>query len=209
MSLDGSTERVRLPGFLFDMNRFVQALISRLLHDHLEDCEIQDEYHLKDLFCYDPGLNPRKRRAPIQKPDFVIRRNRQIVAILDAKYRDLWEKPLPREMLYQLSLYALGQLGEDRKAVILYPTLTSDASEQAIHLREPSTGALQAQVILRPVNLLELELLLRNKDRQSSLRKVVLAHELSFGDQEEWEAPGGGGQKQALGSRVWKDGGGT
>ena len=76
VSLDDASGRVRLPGFLFDMNRFFQALISRFLHDHLESYEIQDEYRLKELFCYDPELNPRRRRAPIQKPDFVIRRGR-------------------------------------------------------------------------------------------------------------------------------------
>jgi 5-methylcytosine-specific restriction enzyme subunit McrC len=181
VSLDDGAGRVRLPGFLFDMNRFFQALISRSLHDYLETYEVQDEYRLKELFCYDPELNPRRRRAPIQKPDFVIRRSGQIAAILDAKYRDLWEKPLPREMLYQLALYALGQAGQRRKAVILYPTLSSDASDQVIHLRDPCTGSFQAQVILRPINLLELERLLRKKDWESSRQKLLLAHQLSFG----------------------------
>ena len=57
------------------MNRFFQALISRFLHDHLQGYEIKDEYRLKELFYYDPHRNPQKRRAPVQKPDFVIRRN--------------------------------------------------------------------------------------------------------------------------------------
>jgi 5-methylcytosine-specific restriction enzyme subunit McrC len=181
MSLDGEETRLQLPGFLFDMNRFFQALISRFLHDHLEGCEIQDEYWLRDLFSYNPELNPRRRRAPTQRPDFLIRHNRQITAILDAKYRDLWETSLPREMLYQLALYALGQTGDKRKAVILYPTLTGEASDQAIYLHDPSTGVPQAQVILRPINLLELESLLRSSDKESGRRKVNLAHQLSFG----------------------------
>src|ERR1039457_7409277 len=122
------------------MNRFFQALISRFLHDHLEGYEIQDEHRLKDLFSYDPQLNPQRRSTPTQRPVCVIRHNRQIAAILDAKYRDLWENSLPRKMLYQLALYALGQSGEEPKAVILYPTITIDASDQAINLRNPSTG---------------------------------------------------------------------
>jgi 5-methylcytosine-specific restriction enzyme subunit McrC len=179
ISLDKKTDRVRLPGFLFNMNRFFQALISRFLHDYLEGYVVEDEYRLNELFYYDPDRNPCKRRAPVQKPDFLVRRDRKIEVILDAKYRDLWEKPLPREMLYQLALYALGQSGNERKAVILYPTLAINASEQAIHLREPVTGAHQAQVILRPVNLLEMEKLLRSTDWQSDKRKAALAHRLS------------------------------
>jgi 5-methylcytosine-specific restriction enzyme subunit McrC len=83
-------------------------------------------------------------------------------------------------MLYQLALYALGQNGNERKAVILYPTLAPNASDQAIHLREPVTGASQAQVILRPVKLLELEKLLRAQDWQSNKRKAALAEQLSI-----------------------------
>ena len=178
-SLDGDEHGLRLPGFLFDMNRFFQALISRFLHDYLKDREVRDEYRLNELFSYDSDRNPRRRRAPIQRPDFVVRHNGQIEAILDAKYRDLWEKPLPREMLYQLALYALGQSGEERKAVILYPTLSTAASDQAILLREPVTGATQAEVILRPVNLIELEKLLRCDDWRANKRKVDLAHQLA------------------------------
>ena len=85
--LDGESTRISLPGFLFDMNRFFQTLISRFLHDHLDGFEIQDEYRLKELFYYDPYRNPLRRRAPVQKPDFVIRHGRRIAAILDAKYR--------------------------------------------------------------------------------------------------------------------------
>lgn len=181
ISLEGETDRVRLPGFLFDMNRFFQALISRFLHDHLEGLEVQDEYRLSELFCYDSERNPRKRRAPVQKPDFVIRRGQEVEAILDAKYRDLWEKPLPREMLYQLALYALGQNRGERRAVILYPTLAPEATEQAILLREPSTAVQQAQVILRPVKLLELEQLVRENDWKSKKQSVALARQLSFG----------------------------
>ncbi|MFZ0639405.1 MAG: hypothetical protein WAM59_06895 [Candidatus Acidiferrales bacterium] len=181
VSLEGKTDRIRLPGFLFDMNRFFQALISRFLHDHLEGCEIQDEYRVKGLFYYDPNRNPRKRQAPVQKPDFVIRGDHEIKAILDAKYRDLWERPLPREMLYQLALYALGRREGKREAVILYPTLAMSASEQVIQLREPLGGAFQAQVILRPINLLELARLLRAKESGASKRKVSLAYHLSFG----------------------------
>jgi 5-methylcytosine-specific restriction enzyme subunit McrC len=151
------------------------------LHDHLEDYEIQDQSRLKKLFCYDVDRNPRNRHAPVQKPDFVIRRNGRIKAILDAKYRDLWVKSLPEGMLYQLALYALGQDAKERRAVILYPTLLMDASDQAILLREPVSGDLQAQVVLRPVNLLTLDKLLRDMECKGDKRRLDLARQLAFG----------------------------
>jgi hypothetical protein len=71
----------------------------------------------------------------VQKPDFVIRRGHRIAAILDAKYRDLWENPLPPEMLYQFIALCPASTVHGRKAVILYPTLSSEAREQAILIR--------------------------------------------------------------------------
>jgi len=181
--LDGEATRARLPGFLFDMNRFFQRLISRFLHEYLDGYEIHDECRLKEVLFYDSdrNRNPQGRRAPSLKPDFVIRRNHTIMGILDAKYRDLWEKPLPREMLYQLAVYALSQRGGECQSVILYPTLTEEAGEQAILIRAPLGGAPQAEIILRPVELLKLEKLLRNRDWLSTQKKRELANYFSFG----------------------------
>lgn len=178
VSLEGEGTPIRLPGFLFDMNRFFQTLLSRFLHDHLEGYEIQDEFHLKELFCYDTDRNPLGREAPTQKPDFVIWKNRQISTILDAKYRDLWENKLPRHMLYQLALYALGQKSATPKAVILYPTLIAESRDQAIIIRDPVSGKPQGEVILRPVDLLKLEKLLREGDGNG---RSNFAYHLAFG----------------------------
>lgn len=183
VSLEGDMDRVRLPGFLFDMNRFFQALLSRFLRENLEGWDVEDECRFKGLFRYDPAKNPQRRAAPVQKPDFVVRRDRKIVAVLDAKYRDLWERKLSRDMLYQLALYALGQNGPIRRAAILYPTMETAAREQAIVVQEPVGGASQAEVVMRPVQLIELDELLRDRGQSAGVRRVAYAAQLAFGDQ--------------------------
>ena len=178
VALDDKRAQVRLRGFLFDMNRFFQALISRFLREHLSGVEVQDEFRLKGMFKYVPEQNPLSRREPILRPDFVVKHRGQMLAVLDAKYRDLWENSLPRDMLYQLALYALGS-GE-RLSAILYPTVDAAAREQQIAIQEPVYGVPQARVALRPLNLLKLDQLLRGGPPSQSER-VTLAKQLAFG----------------------------
>jgi 5-methylcytosine-specific restriction enzyme subunit McrC len=155
VALDGSGEPVPLPGFLFDMNGFFQALLSRFLRDHLPDFAVHDEHRLQGVFRYAAGFNPANRRPPVPRPDFVVFRRGRPVAVLDAKYRDLWDKPLPREMLYQLAIYATSH--ETRTATILYPTTAGGATEARVEVRDPVYGRQIAHVNLRPVSLPDLE----------------------------------------------------
>jgi 5-methylcytosine-specific restriction enzyme subunit McrC len=101
-----------------------------------------------------------------------------MLAVLDAKYRDLWERSLPRDMLYQLALYALGS--GKRLSAILYPTTDATAREQMIAIQEPVHGVPQARVALRPLNLLKLDQLLRDGVASRSQR-IALANQLAFG----------------------------
>ena len=134
ITLSGDKSSMPLPGFLFDMNRFFQSLLSRFLRENLSDCSLLDEFRLRGVIRYDPDYNPKKRRSPAPRPDFVVIRAKAIIGILDAKYRDLWEKSLPNDMLYQLGIYAA--VHDLRVATILYPTLDPYAKEARLSLND-------------------------------------------------------------------------
>jgi len=158
ISLEQETSKQRLSGFLFDMNRFFQALLARFLKENLVNVTVVEEYRLKPMMCYLPDRNPRGFGAPILRPDFILKRRDNIIAILDAKYRDLWANKLPPYMLYQLGMYALSQRA-GMSATILYPPTYNEAREQAIAISDPVLGRQRATVILRPVNLDKLDVL--------------------------------------------------
>ncbi len=180
-ALTADSPNISAAGFLFDMNRFFQALLSRFLGENLEGYEVQDEKILRGVFAYDPANNPRLCSPPKLRPDFMVMHKGKVVAVLDAKYRDLWERKLPREMLYQLALYAMGQNANDRRATILYPSLDATARQQVIIVKDPLRGTAMAQVILRPVNLLKLEKILHGKDVHTQSSRAEFARQLVFG----------------------------
>jgi 5-methylcytosine-specific restriction enzyme subunit McrC len=96
-----------------------------------------------------------------------------VILLLDAKYRDLWENPLPREMLYQLAIYEISGKGNNTSK-ILYPTMNESAKVQKIDIKSPVTGAKYAQVILQPVPLLNLaELIANEKNNKKECSKYI------------------------------------
>jgi 5-methylcytosine-specific restriction enzyme subunit McrC len=129
---------------------------------------------------YVPEHNPRRRRAPTPRPEYVVTQDGAIVAMLDAKYRDLWNNDLPRDMLYQLTIYALSQQSEGC-AAILYPTLSTDAKPQVIEIREALRGDRRAQVVLRPVYLTHLEALIVASGARAERARERFARTLAFG----------------------------
>jgi 5-methylcytosine-specific restriction enzyme subunit McrC len=162
------------------MNRFFQALLEKFLVDNLPDHTVRSEHRLNGMLAYVPGWNPRNQQAPVPRPDFLIAKGTQILAILDAKYRDLWENSLPREMLYQLAIYAT--VHEYGTATILYPTTHAQAREARIEVRNPLHGGRRALVVLRPVSLDRLDGLVSTKQTAAVIReRRMFACELVFG----------------------------
>jgi 5-methylcytosine-specific restriction enzyme subunit McrC len=183
ISFAGYQQSVRLPGFLFDMNLFFEALLSRFLNEHLAGYDVRDQYKIKGMMIYDPAHNPRRRQAPTPRPDYVIVQHGRVSSILDAKYRDLWEHNLPIHWLYQLAIYALSQ-PEGMDATILYPTMESEAREARIQLHDPVYGTGRAHVVLRPVNLIHLEQLITGERKMKNEReRTAFARQLAFGEE--------------------------
>ena len=178
VSLGGAEERVAAPGFLMDMNRFFQSLLTRFLTENAAGYEVRDEFPLRGVMRYTPQHNPRARRSPTPRPDFAVFREGRVRLFLDAKYRDLWDTRIPRDMLYQLAMYAL--LGCDSaRAIILYPAL-QDRPDQEIEVRNPLGSKRRAFVVLRAANLGHMEALVTathaaagERERRSYARWLV------------------------------------
>jgi len=177
-SLQGEQQGLQLSGFLFDMNRFFQALVSRVLSEHLEGWTVFDERRLQPMFHY--ATTTPRRSAPVLRPDFTIRSpNGRPGPTLDAKYRDLWETPLPAHMLYQLALYA--QADPRLEAAIIYPSL-QDRPDQQIVMNDPITQNKRASIYLRALNLEQLRRQLADGSSAAQRREISKsASRLAFG----------------------------
>ncbi len=179
VALEGEAITNRLPGFMFDMNSFFQALLSRFLRENLPGYSVIDEHSLKGMMRYNPNFNP-PRRSPTPRPDYVIRQGNTIRSILDAKYRDIWEKDLPRHMLYQLVVYAVSHRDQPR-STILYPTYNPSARETRIDVTDPVYGKMLGQVCLRPVSLGRIESLVGDTTEAGRRERKKYAMDLAIG----------------------------
>lgn len=155
-------------GFYINMNKLFQDFMGKFIGSNLENYLLKEEYSLRNMFKY--SVNPLNKNDILPRPDFAICKGSKVELILDAKYRDLWEKPLPREMLYQLSLYALSGV-ENKTARIIYPSSCKEAKLQSIDIRNVVTGVGIGRVELQPVDIHEI-LELADGKRRNSIRYI-------------------------------------
>jgi 5-methylcytosine-specific restriction enzyme subunit McrC len=93
-------------------------------------------------------------------------------------------------MLYQLTVYALSKKDGLPRSTIIYPTLNHSAVDQIILLKDPISGRKNAEVIMRPLNLVELEILVRPRGGALlARRRRALAECLAFGKTAQTEGP--------------------
>ncbi len=180
IQLEDGNHYIKLNGFFFDMNMFFQSLLSKLMKEYLNGVTIRDELALHDLFSYTPAFNPQRRYAPNPRPDFALMKGAKVISLLDAKYRDLWETKLPREMLYQLSIYAVSGIGNG-SAKILYPSVSPLAKIQKIDIKNPATGLKYAEVVLQPVSLIRVAELI-DLQGEERIEATNYVREIVFGE---------------------------
>jgi 5-methylcytosine-specific restriction enzyme subunit McrC len=172
----GDGRAVPLQGFLFDMNRFFQALLGRFLRDYLEGGAVIEERPLRGMLRWDSASNPQRLKDPLPRPDFAVRVAGDRLELLDAKYQDLAHRPPSRGVIYQLAMYALSRDGNAR-ATVLHPGSRTDR-EQVLLVCTPTRGDGQARVVLRPVDLEYIHGLLSRGARRE---RVAYAHHVAFG----------------------------
>lgn len=170
IQLEDDIITLNLHGYFFDMNSFFETLIGKLLANCSVMYTIKDQFNLHDMFIYTPNHNPRGRRSPTPRPDFALMQNGKVVKLLDAKYRDLWERSLPPYMLYQLAVYAVSGIG-NKTATILYPALSDLPTIQKIDINDPVSSGKMASVILQPINLEKVAVLVDGEEQM--LREYV------------------------------------
>ncbi|TVQ95806.1 MAG: hypothetical protein EA398_16945 [Deltaproteobacteria bacterium] len=189
VDLDVPPRGPALRGFLFDMNAFWQRLLQRFLSENLAPFAVAPEHRLAGLMRYVPGHNPKRRSDPTSRPDYAVLQGRRVVALLDAKYRDLWDKPLPADMLYQLALYALSHPGAPTSA-ILFPSTHAHARPSRIEIRNPVTGSGMAWVELRPVSISRLVETLNATGQGARAARAGFARSLAMGGPDAEKQPG-------------------
>jgi 5-methylcytosine-specific restriction enzyme subunit McrC len=126
----------RVPGFLWNMASLWEAFLTRFLDRFLPGVVVRPQRSLGHLFHL--GAAPSNWRSPRPRPDLVLERAGRPTLVVDAKYRDLLRDGMTRDVLYQLSVYALAWSRDGREvpALAISPT-RGDPDTAHLELRPP------------------------------------------------------------------------
>jgi 5-methylcytosine-specific restriction enzyme subunit McrC len=159
---------LHLPGRLWNMALLFERFVTRFLEEHLPGEQVERQEPLHGFYRVIAG--PWGLSTPLPRPDLVVRRAGRTVAVLDAKYRDMANEGLTREILYQMTVYAVAHgIGaqDTMRAVVLYPGRAPLPPDTAYAF--PTAPGADAQVILRAVDWSALSRSLRSERRHEAL----------------------------------------
>ena len=170
----------RLPGFLWDMAALFERFVARFLAEHLRGAEVRTQESIRHL--YRVVRSPRPMRAPRPRPDLLLVEEGRTVAVLDTKYRAFDVEGLTRDILYQMSVYAVAYasahgVGEPVPAIVLYPgqgVPREDITYGFRHGLRGSGGPIgESPIILRAIDWVAASRTLREPSRQSELSLIA------------------------------------
>lgn len=138
----------RLSSFLLDMNVLFERFLSRWLMEHSPaDVSVVAQEVKGDVFTY--LENPGNWRRPTIRPDLIFRRQGEVVAIGDAKYKDRLVHPPTTAELYQLTTYGLSyDMPTSREVILFHPIVTGAVPPHGLLLFAPVEARQQVRIRL-------------------------------------------------------------
>jgi 5-methylcytosine-specific restriction endonuclease McrBC regulatory subunit McrC len=109
-------DELTIPGFLWDSERLFERALRRLLH---ESCRPLGLAVIKERLKLATTHGGGRASSTYTTPDVTVRRRRDTILHLDAKYKVLGEHP-SNEDVYQV--LAAGRVSEIRTVALVYPT---------------------------------------------------------------------------------------
>lgn len=150
---------------VWNMASLFERFVARFLQENLSGVEVVTQDRLRALYTVDIGLHG--HRAPTPRPDLVIRRRKKTLAVLDTKYVNLSKPPLGRDILYQMSVYAMAWSAEadsDVPAIVLYPG--TEESPDVVYRLHPVGEGQPRRIILRSVSWARASGMLAGRERR-------------------------------------------